>query len=186
MAQLFPISPSFGPVEPPGLSEAPSQHHRERAQAGPISPSRDESLLDSMSEQVAHAAMERVVIQDRFCRVPPFPEGATPSRQPSDLLRDVGEEKLHEARQVSLGSAGEQVEMVRSKDKTKELDRGDSGCSREYAREDLIGPRRRTEQEAALNAPDGDKIDLPRESSLRSEEHTSELQSLTNLVCRLL
>src|SRR5258706_6982400 len=28
--------------------------------------------------------------------------------------------------------------------------------------------------------------DVPRSATLRSEEHTSELQSLTNLVCRLL
>src|SRR5437016_11587913 len=31
-----------------------------------------------------------------------------------------------------------------------------------------------------------DRDDLPRRHAVRSEEHTSELQSLTNLVCRLL
>src|SRR5215813_497272 len=162
MAQPPPVSPPFGPIEPPGLSGSPSEHHRERAQSGPVPASPDESLLDSVSEQIAHPDVQGLVIQDWFCGVPPFPESAAPSRQPSDLLRDVGEEELHEARQVPFGSAGEQVKVVRSKDKPKELDRADSCCTREYAREDFIGPFRRTEQEAALNAPDGYKVNLPR------------------------
>src|SRR5262249_59970330 len=37
-----------------------------------------------------------------------------------------------------------------------------------------------------LGAASADSVELPHVTVVRSEEHTSELQSLTNLVCRLL
>src|SRR5438093_10001146 len=48
---------------------------------------------------------------------------------------------------------------------------------------------RRVSQELRKQGADGvffDSDELPMKEPLRSEEHTSELQSLTNLVCRLL
>src|SRR5262249_61988702 len=46
-------------------------------------------------------------------------------------------------------------------------------------------PRRRVRQPDAQR-PRSRRLDVPVRPLLRSEEHTSELQSLTNLVCRLL
>ena len=42
------------------------------------------------------------------------------------------------------------------------------------------------DQKAAANPLKHDGITFPQAAEARSEEHTSELQSLTNLVCRLL
>src|SRR5438105_6827439 len=42
------------------------------------------------------------------------------------------------------------------------------------------------EKDARLHAPDGPEVHLGKGSDRRSEEHTSELQSRVDLVCRLL
>src|SRR5690606_11788373 len=52
---------------------------------------------------------------------------------------------------------------------------------------DLVGTRLVSTQQAAHDVlPLGDQVAVPERSVLRSEEHTSELQSRENLVCRLL
>src|SRR5438046_5229649 len=59
-----------------------------------------------------------------------------------------------------------------------------SGASDEHRRSRFL-PRRERAQVQYLAAADGD-FSAGRGLRQRSEEHTSELQSLTNLVCRLL
>src|SRR2546430_11183175 len=62
-----------------------------------------------------------------------------------------------------------------------------SGIARLVARLDLAAVVRALQDAAPTSAgPDSVLQSLGRDASLRSEEHTSELQSQSNLVCRLL
>src|SRR6185295_19387405 len=82
------------------------------------------------------------------------------SHQLPDLLRDVGQEVLHEPREIASGCSDEQVQVVRCKDEREELDLTQLRRARQYTAQDVIGLGRRTHQETALEATHRHEIDL--------------------------
>src|SRR2546425_9107531 len=63
---------------------------------------------------------------------------------------------------------------------------GLAGCLRSITRRTTLGEFWPTRMEAMLGSSDRTLATSSRSAGLRSEEHTSELQSLAYLVCRLL
>jgi hypothetical protein len=110
-----------------------------------------------MREDVAELVEERSVVEQRLRRVSPFPEGTPPTNEDTDLLGDVAQKVLHVLGQVSARSPDDEVEMVRGEIESEELDVMKPDSPSEYAAQDLVRLLGRTEEEPALEAPDGDE-----------------------------
>jgi len=116
-----------------------------------------------MGQDVSNAALQGGIIQDRFGRVAVLPEGATPTDQPADLLRDVRPEVLHELWKRSVCSPHQQVKVIRGKDEPEDLDVVEARRASERPADDRIRPWRRTHEEPSLEASRRDELNLVRD-----------------------
>jgi hypothetical protein len=91
-----------------------------------------------LGKDVPQPLDKRLVVENRFGRVAPLPEGAAPSREPADLSCDVGHHVLHELRKVSSGRTDQEMKVVRLEAEREDLDSHPARRPGQYAAEDLI------------------------------------------------
>src|SRR5262249_6954218 len=142
---------------------------------GPLRTAMDQALFHSMRDDVAKSREQGAFVEYGFRRVPPLPERPAPVHECAHLLRDVREQVLHEVREVALRSPNEQMDVVRGEAEGEQLDIEAPNRTREYAAKDLVRPRRRTEQQASLEAPHGDKLQQTRFESSQRPTHRNPL-----------
>jgi len=157
-----PGPPTARPVEPPEVSQASSHHLPKATQSGPVAALADESFFDTVGQDVADASKKSLVVEDWLCGVAAFPERASPADQPPDLPRDVGQQELHESRQVPLRCPNQEMEVIGSENEREEFDSGQSRRPGQYTAQDLVRLARRTEEQAPLEAPRRHKVDPSR------------------------
>jgi hypothetical protein len=111
-----------------------------------------------VSEHIADLLEQRGLVEQWLRGVPSLPEGSPPSHKRTDLFRDVGQEVLHELRQVALRRPNNQVQVIRSKGEGKQFDPVESDGARQYTPEDVVGLPRWTEKEPSLKAPNRGEV----------------------------
>jgi len=129
------------PTEPTRL---PVEHHRERAEPGPLLAGGDQALLHPVGKDVSNPPKQRLLVEDRLRGVAPFPEGAPPADDRADLLRDVRQEVLHELGEFADWGAYEEMDVIRSEHECKDLDPCESRSPSQYSAQDLVCPLGRT------------------------------------------
>ena len=76
-----------------------------------------------MREDVPEPLVQCVGVEHWSRRVPPLPQPALPRNHRRDFPGDVSEQKLHEARKISIRGPDQQMDVVRSEDEGEQLDR---------------------------------------------------------------
>ena len=146
------------PIQPAECAWPSIAHERECAEPRPFGAPSHEAFFDPVGEHVADLLEQGGVVQYRLSGVPAFPEGPSPLHEGTDLLRDVGQEVLHELRKVSARRTHDQVKVVRGKVEGEELDAVEPHCASEYAAKDLVRLPGRTEEETSLQTPNGGEV----------------------------
>ncbi len=152
-------SPPSAPVEPAEAPAGRSEELRQRAEAGPIPTTPNESLFHPVSEDVPDTSEQGAFVQHRLGRISAFPEGSFPVDQHAHLLRDVREEVLHELRKVPPRSANQHVDVVRGKAEPEELDGAPLDGTCQDASDDVVRLQGWAKQETRLGAPHRNEID---------------------------
>src|SRR5215470_4447797 len=155
---VLPFPPPVGPLEPSEPTRFSVEHHREGTEPRPLSAGRNQSLLHPVGKDVPNPSEQGFLVEDRLGRVAPLPEGAAPADKRAHLLRDVGQEMLHELGDVAAWSSDEKVNVIRGKHERHHLDSVQPRGPSQYTAEDLIRPFRRTEKQPPLQATDGQEV----------------------------
>jgi hypothetical protein len=92
-----------------------------------------------MTEDVPQSANHGFVVNNGLGRIPTFPKATTPSDESADLLRDVGEKKLHEYREISPAGPNQEMQVVRRDDEAEELHAVGTNCPRQSPSDEFIG-----------------------------------------------
>src|SRR6516165_682163 len=143
------------PVQPAEGARLSVPHQRKRTQPRPLGAVPDQAFLDTMCKYVADLIKQGRVVEQRLRGVPPLPERPPPLHQRTHLLRDVGQEVLHELREISARRPNDQVQVIRREVEGEDLDAVETNSSGEYAPEDVVRLPGRTQEEPPLKTTNG-------------------------------
>ena len=146
------------PVEPVRRPNCVAEQLFQRGEARPLRAPLDEALLHPMREDVPEPLVQCVGVEHWSRRVPPLPQPALPRNHRRDLPGDVSEQKLHEARKISLRGPDQQMDVVRSEDEGEQLDRVQPRGPGQNPADEGIGTRRWPQQKPCLKAARGDEV----------------------------